>query len=48
MGGLKLEIKNLVKMFEPRILYQAYNLAYLQENTLTHICSHHNSTKHLP
>lgn len=29
MGGLKLEIKNLVKMFEPRILYQAYNLAYL-------------------
>lgn len=27
MGGLEIEIKNLVKMFEPKALKQAYNLA---------------------
>jgi hypothetical protein len=32
MGGggvLEIEIKNLVKMFEPKALKQAYNLAWL-------------------
>ena len=36
LGGLEVEIKNLVKMFEPKSLKQAYNLARLQNNTLTH------------
>ena len=36
LGGLELEIKNLVKMFEPKSLKQAYNLARLHNNTLTH------------
>ena len=38
--GLEVEIKNLVKMFALKALYQAYNLAGLQENTLTHRHSH--------
>ena len=33
LRGLKVEIKNLVKMFGPKILNQAYNLASLQDNT---------------
>jgi hypothetical protein len=33
---LELEIKNTVKMFEPKDLRQAFNLARLQANTLTH------------
>jgi hypothetical protein len=36
LGGLEIEIKNLVKMFEPKSLKQAYNLARLQNNTLTY------------
>uniref|UniRef100_A0A6N2MPH0 Ty3 transposon capsid-like protein domain-containing protein n=1 Tax=Salix viminalis TaxID=40686 RepID=A0A6N2MPH0_SALVM len=36
LGGLEFEIKNLVKMFEPKSLKQAYNLARLHNNTLTH------------
>jgi len=36
LGGLELEIKNTVKMFEPKDLRQAFNLARLQANTLTH------------
>ena len=36
LGGLEIEIKNLVKMFEPKSLKQAYNLARLHNNTLTH------------
>jgi hypothetical protein len=36
LGGLEVEIKNMVKMFEPKTLYQAYNLARLQENTISH------------
>ena len=27
IGGLEIQIKNLVKMFEPKALKQAYNLA---------------------
>jgi hypothetical protein len=37
LGGLELEIKNTVKMFEPKDLRQAYNLAMLHANTLAHI-----------
>jgi hypothetical protein len=33
LGGLETEIKNLVKMFEPKSIKQAYNLSRLQENT---------------
>ena len=36
LGGLETEIKNLVKMFEPKSLKQAYNLARLHDNTLTY------------
>ena len=36
LGGLEIEIKHLVKMFEPKSLKQAYNLARLHNNTLTH------------
>ena len=36
LGGLELEIKNTVKMFEPKDLRQAFNLARLQANTLLH------------
>nr|TKR85210.1 hypothetical protein D5086_0000250100 [Populus alba] len=36
LGGLKMEIKNIVKMFEPKDLRQAFNLARLQANTLIH------------
>jgi hypothetical protein len=36
IGGLEIEIKNLVKMFDPKVLKQAYNLARLQDNTLTY------------
>jgi len=36
LGGLEIEIKNLVKMFEPKSLKQAYNLARLHNNTLTY------------
>lgn len=32
-------------MFALKALYQAYNLAGLQENTLTHRHSHQSSTK---
>lgn len=37
LGGFKVEIKNNVKMFEPKDLRQAYNLTRLQANTLAHI-----------
>jgi len=36
LGGLELEIKNTVKMFEPKTLKHAYNLARLQANTLSY------------
>lgn len=36
LGGLEIKIKNLVKMFEPKSLKQAYNLARLHNNTFTH------------
>ena len=36
MGGMELEIKNTVKMFEPKTLKHAYNLARLQPNTLSY------------
>ena len=36
LGGLEINIKNLVKMFEPKSLKQAYNLARLHNNTLTY------------
>ena len=36
IGGLEIEIKNPVKMFDPKALKQAYNLARLQENTLAY------------
>jgi hypothetical protein len=36
LRGLELEIKNTVKMFEPKTLKHAYNLARLQANTLSY------------
>jgi hypothetical protein len=36
LGGMELEIKNTVKMFEPKTFKHAYNLARLQANTLTY------------
>ena len=36
LGGLEREIKNIVKMFEPKTLKHAYNLARLQANTLAY------------
>jgi len=36
LGGLELEIKNTVKMFEPKTLKHAYNLSRLQANTLSY------------
>jgi hypothetical protein len=36
LGGLELEIKNTVKMFEPKTLKHAYKLARLQANTLAY------------
>ena len=36
IGGLEIEIKNPVKMFDPKALRQAYNLARLQDNTLSY------------
>ena len=36
IGGLEIEIKNPVKMFDPKTLRQAYNLARLQDNTLSY------------
>jgi len=36
LRGLDLEIKNTVKMFEPKTLKHAYNLARLQANTLSY------------
>ena len=36
IGGLDVEVKNMIKMFEPKSLKQAYTLARLQDNTLTH------------
>ena len=48
LGGLELEIKNTVKMFEPKDLRQAFNLARLQENTLTHRQSSGYIPKHSP
>lgn len=37
-----MEIKNLVNMFEPKILTQAYNLARIQDNTVAYRISHQN------
>lgn len=36
LGGLELEIKNTMKMFEPKTLKHTYNLTRLQANTLTY------------
>jgi len=33
---MKVEVKNLVKMFEPKSLKQACTLTMLHDNTLTH------------
>jgi hypothetical protein len=32
IGGLNVEVKNMIKMFEPKSLKQAYTLARLQDN----------------
>jgi len=45
LGGLEVKIKNMVKMFEPKTLYQAYNLARLQENTISHRQPHPSYSK---
>jgi hypothetical protein len=46
LGELEVEIKNLVKMFQPKALYQAYNLVRLQINILSHIRSLQSPAKH--
>jgi len=46
IGGLEVEIKNLVKMFEPKTLKQAYNLARLQNKTLSYRRSHPTQIRH--
>ena len=45
IGGLDIEVKNMIKMFEPKSLKQAYTLARLQDNTLTHRRYGSNPTK---
>ena len=45
IGGLDVEVKNMIKMFEPKSLKQAYILAKLQDNTLTHRCYDTNPNK---
>lgn len=40
VGGLEVEIKNLMKMFVPKTLKEAYHLDHLQENTLSYRCNH--------
>jgi hypothetical protein len=39
LGGLELELKNTMKMFEPKTLKHASNLARLQANTLAYMKS---------
>jgi len=46
--GLEIEIKNPVKMFDPKALRQAYNLARLQDNTLSYRRSQPQSHQTLP
>jgi len=36
IGGLEVEVKNMIKMFEPKSLKQAYTFARLHDNTFTH------------
>jgi len=36
IGGLEIEIKNPIKMFDPKALRQVYNLVRLQDNTLSY------------
>ena len=48
LWGLKVEIKNLVKMLEPKTLNQGYNLARLQDNIIAYRRSYHNSSKLVP
>lgn len=43
IGGIQIEIKNLVKIFEWKTLKQAYNLFRLQENILSYKYDCHNS-----
>jgi len=47
LGGLETEIKNLVKMFEPKSLKQAYNLSRCKK-TLTSIRNFRNSQPNTP
>jgi hypothetical protein len=46
--GLEVEIKNPVKMFEPKTVKQAYNLVFLQDNTFAYRRPHINNTNTLP
>jgi len=48
IGGLEIKIKNPVKMFDPKALRQAYNLARLQDNTLSYGRSQPQSHQTLP
>nr|TKS06762.1 hypothetical protein D5086_0000119590 [Populus alba] len=48
IGGLEIEIKNPVKMFDPKAPRQAYNLARLQDNTLSYRRSQPQSHQTLP
>jgi hypothetical protein len=45
MGGLEVEIKNLVKIFELKVFKQVYNLTSQQENTLSHYRNLYNNLK---
>jgi Fic family protein len=46
MSGMEVKIKHLVKLFEPKTLKQAYNLASLLENTISYQINHHSNLKH--
>jgi hypothetical protein len=48
IGGLEIKIKNPIKMFDPKALRQAYNLARLQDNTLSYGRSQPQSHQTLP
>lgn len=45
VGGLEVEIKNLVKVFQPKQLKQAYKQARSHINTLFYKRNHLNPTK---
>ena len=48
LSSLELEIKNTVKMFEPKTLKHAYNLSRLQANTISYKTLSHPPKRYIP